>query len=49
MNYALRQIVAEGVDPMTAVQMATINVARAHRSTTGWEPSLPAMKRIWCW
>ena len=30
MNYALRQIVAEGVDPMTAVQMATINVARAH-------------------
>ena len=31
MNYALRQIVAEGVDPMTAVQMATINVARAHR------------------
>lgn len=31
MNYALRQIVAEGVDPMIAVQMATINVARAHR------------------
>ncbi len=31
LNYALRQIVAEGVDPMTAVQMATINVARAHR------------------
>lgn len=31
MNYALRQIVAEGVDPMTAIQMGTINVARAHR------------------
>lgn len=31
MNYALKQIVAEGVDPMTAVQMGTINVARAHR------------------
>ncbi len=31
MNYALSQIVAEGVDPMIAVQMATINVARAHR------------------
>lgn len=30
MNYALSQIVAEGVDPMVAVQMATINVARAH-------------------
>lgn len=31
MNYALRQIVAEGVDPMTAIQMGTINVARAYR------------------
>jgi len=31
MNYALRQIVEEGVDPMTAIQMGTINVARAHR------------------
>lgn len=31
MNYALKQVVAEGVDPMIAVQMGTINVARAHR------------------
>jgi adenine deaminase len=30
MNYALRCIVEEGVDPITAVQMATINVARCH-------------------
>lgn len=31
MNQALRAIVAEGVDPITAIQMATINVARAYR------------------
>lgn len=31
MNYVLKQIVAEGVDPLTAVQMGTINTARAHR------------------
>ena len=30
MNYVLKQVVAEGVDPVTAVQMATINTARAH-------------------
>lgn len=30
MNRALQLIVAEGVDPITAVQMATINVARAY-------------------
>jgi len=30
MNYALRAVVAEGVDPITAVKMATINVARAY-------------------
>jgi len=30
MNRALQAIVAEGVDPITAVQMATINVARAY-------------------
>ena len=29
MNYVLKQIVAEGVDPLVAVQMATINTARA--------------------
>lgn len=31
MDNALRAVVAEGVDPITAVQMATINVARAYR------------------
>ncbi len=31
MNYALKQVVEEGVDPLVAVQMATINVARAYR------------------
>lgn len=31
MNYVLRQIVSEGVDPLEAVQMGTINVARAYR------------------
>ncbi len=30
MNWALQTIVSEGVDPITAVQMATINVARAY-------------------
>ena len=30
MMEALRMVVAEGVDPITAVQMATINVARAY-------------------
>lgn len=30
MNYALRQCVNEGVEPIVAVQMATINVARAY-------------------
>lgn len=30
MDYALRCVVEEGVDPVTAVQMATINVARAY-------------------
>lgn len=30
MNCALKEIVSEGVDPVTAVQMATINVARAY-------------------
>ncbi|HWQ73873.1 MAG TPA: adenine deaminase C-terminal domain-containing protein [Syntrophomonas sp.] len=30
MNRALQAIVAEGVDPVTAVQMGTINVARAY-------------------
>lgn len=30
MIYALRQIISEGVDPITAIQMATINVARAY-------------------
>ncbi len=30
MNWALQAIVSEGVDPITAVQMATINVARAY-------------------
>jgi len=30
MNKALQAIVAEGVDPVTAIQMATINVARAY-------------------
>lgn len=30
MNYALRCVVEEGVDPLIAVQMATINVARAY-------------------
>ena len=30
MNRALQAIVSEGVDPITAVQMATINVARAY-------------------
>lgn len=30
MNYALKQCVNEGVDPIVAVQMATINVARAY-------------------
>lgn len=30
MNQALKAIVSEGVDPITAVQMATINVARAY-------------------
>lgn len=30
MNQALKDIVSEGVDPVTAVQMATINVARAY-------------------
>jgi adenine deaminase len=30
MNNALRCVVEEGVDPIVAVQMATINVARAH-------------------
>ncbi|MBC8536577.1 adenine deaminase [Feifania hominis] len=31
MNFAMAQVVAEGVDPMVAVQMGTINVARAYR------------------
>lgn len=31
MNYVLKQIVSEGVDPLQAVQMATINTARAYR------------------
>lgn len=30
MNQALKAIVSEGLDPVTAVQMATINVARAY-------------------
>ena len=30
MSYALRQIMAEGVDPLIAIQMATINVARCY-------------------
>ncbi len=30
MNWALQAVVSEGVDPITAVQMATINVARAY-------------------
>jgi len=30
MNRALQAIVSEGVDPITAIQMATINVARAY-------------------
>ena len=30
MNRALQAIVSEGVDPVTAIQMATINVARAY-------------------
>ncbi len=30
MNRALKAIVSEGVDPVTAIQMATINVARAY-------------------
>ncbi|MDX9870818.1 MAG: adenine deaminase C-terminal domain-containing protein [Clostridia bacterium] len=30
MNYALRCVVEEGVDPLVAVQMGTINVARAY-------------------
>lgn len=30
MNRALKAIVSEGVDPITAIQMATINVARAY-------------------
>jgi len=30
MSWAIRQIIAEGVDPMTAIQMATINVARCY-------------------
>lgn len=30
MNYALRQIVAEDIDPMTAIQLATINTASAY-------------------
>jgi adenine deaminase len=30
MNYALRSVVEEGVDPIIAVQMATINVARTY-------------------
>lgn len=30
MNCALKAIVSEGVDPITAIQMATINVARAY-------------------
>lgn len=30
MAWAVRQIVAEGVDPLTAIQMATINVARCY-------------------
>ncbi len=30
MIYALKQIISEGVDPITAIQMATINVARAY-------------------
>ena len=31
MNYVLKQIVAEGVDPLEAIQMGTINTARAYR------------------
>lgn len=31
MNYVLKQIVSEGVDPLEAVQMGTINTARAYR------------------
>lgn len=31
MIFALRQIISEGVDQITAIQMATINVARAYR------------------
>jgi adenine deaminase len=30
MNRAVKAIVSEGVDPITAIQMATINVARAY-------------------
>ena len=45
MNFGLKQIVAEGVDPMIAVQMATINVARAYRV----DHRVGAMKRIWWW
>ena len=30
MIYALKQIISEGADPITAIQMATINVARAY-------------------
>ncbi|OGO05982.1 MAG: hypothetical protein A2Y73_06735 [Chloroflexi bacterium RBG_13_56_8] len=30
MSWAVQQIIAEGVDPLTAIQMATINVARCY-------------------
>jgi adenine deaminase len=30
MDWAVRQVIAEGVDPLVAIQMATVNVARAY-------------------
>lgn len=48
-NYNVRRAIALGMEPMQAIQMASINAAVTSASTTRWVRSRPDGWQTSCW